>query len=315
MIRYALNMDVPPSRFPFSYDNGLLFVGSCFSEHIAKRLRERYWNLEALPNGIAFNPLSILEPLKRIIDGADYSSGDLISHNGLWHGKYHHGAFSEVNREDALRKMNHVLHEFKRSTKSATHLFVTFGTAYAYSHIASGETFSNCHKIPSAQFEKYLLSSQEIVEEWTNWLREWHGMYPDMKVVFTVSPVKHLRDGVVENNLSKSILLNSVHSLVEAFDFTEYFPAYELVIDDLRDYRFFEMDGAHPSQIAIEYVFEKFCATYLDDPGRSYLKDVEDYLKLSNHKLTRKDGEEAIAFLKRIDEAREHLKSLYGLDI
>lgn len=315
MIRYALNMHVPPGKFPFSHDSSLLFVGSCFSEHISGRLQECAWKVNAMPNGIVFNPLSLADPLQRLLDFRDYTEEDLVADNGLWHGKYHHGSFSEINESDALRKMNHRLHDFRRSLDKATHLFITFGTAWAYRYKSTGETFANCHRIPQDRFEKYLLTHDQVFEVWKAVLERWHQAYPDMKVVLTVSPVKHLRDGVVENNRSKSVLISAALDLVDQFDFTEYFPAYELVNDDLRDYRFYESDGAHPNALAIQYVFDRFCETYLDDPGKTYLKDMKEYLQMSRHKILKEDAEETRLFMSKLEAMRMRLNEIYGVDL
>ncbi len=312
MIRYSLNMQVPVSRFPFSHEDELIFLGSCFSEHISDRLSELFWKVQAMPNGIVFNPVSLADPFVRLAEHEDYTDEDLIFYQGLWHGKYHHGSFSEINPQDALRKMNHHLHEFRRALKQASHIFITFGTAYAYRYKPSGDTVANCHKIPQDQFEKYLLDSAGIVEIWSEVLSRLNQLYPDLKVVFTVSPVKHLRDGVVENTLSKSILHTSVHALCNKFEFAEYFPSYELITDDLRDYRFYESDGAHPNHLAIDYVMDHFMACYLDDPGKQYLKDVREYQNMSRHRILREDAEETRKFLNQLDQLREKINRLYG---
>lgn len=314
-IRYALEMEIPPSRFPFSHDAQLMFLGSCFSENISEKLRTLSWKVESMPNGIVFNPFSLSDPLKRIIENRDYTESDLILHNGFWHGKYHHGSFSESNISDALRKMNHALHEFKRAFSKSSHLFITFGTAFAYRFIDSGETFANCHKIPQSQFDKYLLKADEIVDEWMGICSSLHQLFPDLKLIFTVSPVKHLRDGVVENLHSKSILISAVHELVDKLDYSEYFPAFELVNEDLRDYRFFDNDGAHPNAMAIEYVFDRFCSTYLDDPGISYLKDMVEYVSMTKHRIIKEEGEDYVRFMANLEEKRKKIKSIYNVDL
>ncbi len=315
MIRYSLNMQVPPSRFPFSHEDQLIFLGSCFSEHISDRLQELSWKVTAMPNGIVFNPVSLAEPFQRILESKDYTENDLVFHQGLWHGKYHHGSFSEVNVQDALRKMNHNLHELKRSLQHSSHVFVTFGTAYAYRYKQSGDTFANCHKIPQDQFEKYLLHPSQIELIWAEILQKLHQHYPDLKVIFTVSPVKHLRDGVAENSRSKAILLSTVHTLTEQFDFSEYFPAFELVAEDLRDYRFYELDGAHPNSMSIDYVMDKFCECYLDDPGKAYLKDMLEYQSMSRHRILRVDAEESRKFMSKLEQLRQKISELYGVEL
>lgn len=315
MIRYALNIE--PRKFEpgLDYHDGIVFLGSCFSDHISQRLKERNFSVLAQTNGVVFNPISLSEPLLRIFGKGDYTDKDLIFHKGLWHSKYHHSSFSEPGKEDLLRKINHDLHEFKRYLHAARWMFITFGSAYVYEELDSNTIVANCHKIPQNQFRKRLLSVGEISEGWVRMLKELKSFNPNLKTVFTVSPVKHLRDGVVENTISKSTLFIAIQSILNEVGSSLYFPAFELVNDDLRDYRFYDSDGAHPNNLAIDYVYDKFCDTVFNEQTKVYAADLDRYLKMSRHRIQREDGEEYLHFMKQLESERDSLRDKYDLDI
>lgn len=315
-IRYALNLEIPPVKDGIDYHDGLVLTGSCFTDHMTFRLNERFFSVFSQPCGVVFNPLSLADPFLRVLGASgDYDDNDLLHHGGIWHSKHHHGSFSEPGRPDVLRHANHMLHELKRKLHAARWLFVTFGTGWTYRLKDTGETVANCHKIPQSKFDKKLATSEEVTEVWERVISGLQEFNPQLRVVLTVSPVRHLRGGAVENNLGKAVLLLAVRTLCERFEHVSYFPSYELVTDDLRDYRFYEQDGAHPNPIAIEYVYEKFCAAYMNQETLAYVGDVDAYLRMSRHRLLREDGEEYIQFMKNLEQARENLRSKYDLEI
>lgn len=313
MFRYALHMELQPSSLAIDYREPLVFMGSCFSEHIASRLTDLGFKIGKPANGVVFNPLSLAHPFQRILLNQDYSEADLVFYNGLWHGKFHHGVFSELNQADVLLRMNAALRALKISLESSKTIFVTFGSAYVYQWNESVEIFANCHKIPQSKFSKRLLSVVEIVDAWQKLITGFQRIYPHIQFVFTVSPVKHLRDGVVENNLSKSTLFLAIHQLQKANSNLHYFPAYELVNDDLRDYRFYESDGAHPNAMAVDYVFDQFVKSMLNVPSQAYIQDLLKYQVMSRHKLIHADAEEGLKFLKKLDAFRDELELKYQI--
>lgn len=308
-------MDVPQYDKTIHYKDVLVFSGSCFSEHIANSLTDLNFNVYSQPNGVVFNPISIADAFLRVCSGEDYAEKELVHHNGLWHSKYHHGSFSESNKTDVLKKANHELHTLKRQLKVATHLFITFGSTYVYKLKETDEIVANCHKLPSSNFEKQLLKTKDFVPQWVALVEQLEKLFPQLQFVFTVSPVKHLRDGVIENNLSKSTLLLGIQEIREKHPKTEYFPAFELVNDDLRDYRFYEQDAAHPNSLAIDYVLERFKESMLDSESKQYCIDIEKYLKSSRHRIQRADGEEYLHFMRQLETMRNDLQSKYGLEL
>lgn len=315
MIRYNLNMQVPAALKAINYTDQLVFAGSCFSEHISNRLSELGFQVSALPNGIVFHPLSVLEPFRRILSGSDFTEEDLIFHNGYWHGIYHHGAFSETTVSEALHRMNHNLHQLKRDLTNASHLYLTFGTAWTYALKSDARIVANCHKVPQTEFSKSLLSLETMETACTDVFIQLQKRFPKLQIVLTVSPVKHLRDGIVENLHSKSLLLVLCHRLRDQMTNIDYFPAYEIVNEDLRDYRFFESDGAHPNKLAIDCVMEKFTGSSCNVVTQDYIRDIGDFNKLCAHKVQREGSQEYIRLMATIEQKRAQLSALYQVEL
>ncbi|HEY1046726.1 MAG TPA: GSCFA domain-containing protein [Bacteroidia bacterium] len=313
-IRY--NLDFVPAQIQpaINYKDLLVFSGSCFSEHISARLSDLNFRVADSANGVVFNPLSMAETFMRALNHIDFNDNDLIHHNGLFHGKYHHGRYSGIRASDVLHKMNHDLSEFRQNLKSASHIFLTFGSAYAYFMDQEVLPVANCHKVPSDRFKKRLLTQEEMMLTWHEVVKELKSLNPKVNIVTTVSPVKHLKDGVVENSLSKSILIVLCHAMRSELD-CQYFPAFELVQDDLRDYRFYEKDGAHPNSLAIEYVFERFKLVCLDEQSQAFASAVSEYKKMCAHKIINGDGEAYIKFMSSLEKKRDELNALYGIEL
>jgi hypothetical protein len=313
MIRYALDFNPKEFEIQLNYTDEIIFTGSCFSDHIAKRMSEEGFKVYAQPNGVVFNPISLSESFKRVYDQNDYTEDDLIFNNGFWHSIYHHGSFSETNVSEVLKHINHELHEFKKVLKNCKFLFVTFGTSYVYRSIEDKKIFANCHKLPQNSFNKSLLSVSDIYNTWEPILNQLKELSPDIQVVFTVSPVKHLKDGVVENNLSKSTLILAIHELLKLDSNVKYFPVYELINDDLRDYRFYESDGAHPNSDAVEYVYQKLKLSVFNPKTISFSDDLEKYNKLVKHRVQKDSGDEYIKLMKHIEDTRQSLEERYKI--
>jgi hypothetical protein len=293
-IKYALDMRMPDYQDKINYKDSLLFLGSCFSENIYAKLKELNFDVHDSPNGIVFNSLSIAQPFFQVLSNQLYKEEDLVHHDGLWYGLNHHGSYSNENLNTCLNKMNHELIAFKNKLKHVSHVFVTIGTSFAYYYSKMDYPVANCHKIPQTMFEKKRLSLDEQLQIWNKLLEQLHDKFPQIKFVFTVSPVKHLKDGVVENVLSKSILIQLCHSLVESHSFVNYFPSFELVNEDLRDYRFFESDGAHPSPIAVQYVFNKLKESMFDSQSYAFIEEISGILKFKNHRIINASEEQKL---------------------
>lgn len=281
-IRYSLDIAIPALKHRLGYEHGIVMAGSCFTENIGQRLQHLLLDVAINPNGIVFNPVSLAEPFKRIVEARPYSEEDLLHHNGLWSGLHHHGRFTSKDKKQFLEAINSAHEAFTASLKKASLLVLTFGTAWVYHLKERDSIVANCHKLPAEMFSKHLLTTSEIVELWSDVSAKLKAMNPSLDIIFTVSPVRHLRDGVHENNLSKAVLLLAVNQLAK--EKGSYFPAYELVNDDLRDYRFYDADGAHPNSMAIDYVFDKFIQYAFTDKSQQVMKAVSDYRKLEQHR-------------------------------
>lgn len=285
--------------FEISYNTPVLFLGSCFTENIGSLMDERKFPVSINPFGVVYNPVSVDLVLNRIVNGQPYNENDLIKHNNLWLSLQHHTKLSNESKSACLDDINKSLsasHEFWQKAKC---LIITFGTARVYTYKETGEPVANCHKIPASKFTRSLLSVDEIVKRWGELLRRILKDKPDLKVIFTVSPVRHWKDGANGNQLSKSILLLAANELVKQFQENSfYFPSYEIMMDDLRDYRFYNSDMLHPSPLAVSYIWEQFCHSVLSSSAIDLSKDIEKIIQAANHRPLNKQTKEHKQFIR-----------------
>lgn len=256
-MKFRTEIDIYPSENKLTQQDRLIALGSCFSQAVGSRLDEGGISTAVNPMGVLFNPVSIASVVKRSLEGREYTRDDLYKDNN---GIYHLLAFeSRRQNKDAaalLETVNHDFTKFSQTLAEADCLLVTFGTAWCFSHIPTDKVVGNCHKLPDSEFERFLCPTNEIVDLWEDIVSQ----VP--RIIFTVSPVRHLNAGLHGNTLSKARLHLAVENLCESSPKVEYFPAYEALIDDLRDYRFYADDMKHPSNQAEEYIFEKFTGCY-----------------------------------------------------
>ncbi|UYQ94392.1 GSCFA domain-containing protein [Chitinophaga horti] len=294
---FHLQFPVMPLPQPIQYDQKILMAGSCFAEEVGAMLQSGRFDVMLNPNGILFNPLSIVKSVNQYLDQRTYTEADLFQHNGAWHSYDHHSRFSGTDKEAVLAQINASQAAAAKQLKEADWLIITLGSAFGYTLKEGGQLVGNCHKMPQQQFNKKLHSAEEIITAIDNMMHRLFFANRKVKIIFTVSPVRYVRDGVVENNLSKAILLQAVHHLVNKFDRLYYFPAYELVIDDLRDYRFYKEDMVHPNAQAVQYVWEKFAGACLHQQAQATLKLVEDVSRARRHRPIIEDSEQHRQFL------------------
>lgn len=283
-MNFRLTFPVAPLEPSLQYSDKILLAGSCFAEEIGHRLQQHKFNVQVNPNGILFNPLSIAQSMQSYMDGKQYTDTDVFLHEDLWHSWDHHSRFSGPVQETVLAHMNQAQAAACKRLQEADWIIITLGSAYVYALKENGRAVGNCHKVPDAAFYKRLLSTDEIIATLDNMMHRLFFSNRKVNILFTVSPVRYIRDGIVENNLSKAILLQAVHHLVNKFDRLFYFPAYELVMDDLRDYRFYKEDLVHPNELAIQYVWEHFSASCLHPDAQQLEKQIADILKARQHK-------------------------------
>ncbi len=268
-----ITLSPPPERIRHS--DKILLLGSCFTEHISSRLAQGGFAIASNPQGILFNPVSTAQALENVLSNRRWQEADLFPLHGLWNSWQHHSRFSHIDAQAALAAMNAATSAAFTLLQEARWIIITLGTSFQYVLREGGMPVANNHRAPGQHFEKKLLSTEEIVNTWRALLEKLFAERPAVRVVFTVSPVRHARDGAVANNRSKGRLLDAVHTLCEQFpEKCLYFPAYELVVDVLRDYRFYDLDLIHPNHAATSYVWEQFVEHWMAPADRPLLEEM-----------------------------------------
>ena len=268
---------------PIHHTDKLLLIGSCFTENIATKLKQHKFTVLENPNGILFNPISIAKSLQSYISNQPITGEDLFYQNECWNSWEHHSRFSHPDKTICLQGIHEAAQEASNFIVKADWIFITLGSAFVY-ELENRQVVANCHKVPTDKFRKTLLRVEQVVAAFTNMLDELLSVNPAAKIIFTVSPVRHLRDGFVENNRSKAALIQAVHHLTDTRDGVFYFPAFELVIDDLRDYRFYAEDMVHPNYAATNYVWEKFVPACIDEDTQKLMKEINIINSARSHK-------------------------------
>jgi lysophospholipase L1-like esterase len=294
---FRTTFQIEESKNKISYQSHTLWIGSCFTENLGLWLQEHGVQSVVNPFGILYNPFSIYTSLKRIISGNKYDDSELEFFNGKYISFDHHGRFSGNDREIVLSGINKSLLEAESKIKKADWLFITFGTAAAFKKTSSGKLVANCHKIPGTEFDRILLPPEQMLSQWNNLIKEIQRINSNIQIVFTLSPVRHWRDGATENQRSKSMLNSLIHNIIDNNDNCAYFPAYEIMMDDLRDYRFYAKDMIHPSDVAVEYIRKRFLEIYFETKDLETLKKVQKLVKASLHRTEDSNPEEAKTFL------------------
>lgn len=295
-------VDIPVFSWQTGYSKKNMFLGSCFTENIGNRMKGLKYHVDINPFGILYNPGSVASGLHILLDNKEITSEDLIEKGGLWHSFYHHGRFSSHNQITTLESINSRIKSSSEFLKEANFLFITFGTSWVYRYKKTGQFVSNCHKIPAKEFDRVRMSVDEIVQEYNDLFIEIKKINPSLKVIFTVSPIRHWKDGAIENQRSKSVLLLVIDKLMKEFgeEFCAYFPAYEIVMDELRDYRFYAEDMIHLTDVAVNHVWERFGLSLIDAESREISKRVNNIVQAFNHKPLHPKSTEYSKFLDQI---------------
>lgn len=293
---FHLEFAPKPFDVKINHQQSLLLIGSCFTEQIGTKLSNHKFSILDNPNGILFNPVSITRAISSYISNKQYTEADLFYQNECWNSWEHHSRFSHPDKKICLQGINDYQIKAHDFLKKADWLLITLGSAFVY-ELENKEVVANCHKVPTDKFNKRLLQVEEVFADLQKMIKEAVTFNPQLKIIFTISPVRHLRDGFVENNRSKATLIQVVHQLVEKNNNCLYFPAYELVIDDLRDYRFFAEDMVHPNYAATSYVWEKFIATCIDESSQQLMKGIAVIVAAKNHKPFNPTSEQHKEFL------------------
>lgn len=283
-MNFRTEVDLPKKETEIRHSDQIMLFGSCFAENIGNLLLTNKFRCDVNPFGILYNPLSVAEAVRRILADKAYEEEELFCSSGRWYSFMHHGAFSGNSCEEC---MTHINSRLKRASRELPHLdwlMITWGTAWVYTLKETGMIVGNCHKLPDKLFSRRLLGVEEIVQAYAVLLEEVRKVNPAIRVLFTISPIRHIKDGLHGNQISKSTLLLAVHVLQQRFPNCFYFPSYEIMMDELRDYRFYAEDMLHPSPLAITYLWECFADSYFSPQTFQILKEWEVVRKALNHK-------------------------------
>lgn len=309
---FRTEVKIPDFGSKTGYTKKNMFVGSCFTENIGTRMEDLKYSTDINPFGILYNPESVSNCLNMLLDDRTVSQADLVFHGGLWHSFSHHGRFSGENEVETLQQINRQLLVSSEFLKTADFLFLTFGTAWIYRYKKTGEVVANCHKIPDNEFTRSRLSVTEIVEDYIQLIGKLRNINPGIQIVFTVSPIRHWKDGAVENQRSKSILHVAIDEIISRnSERSSYFPAYELVMDELRDYRFYAPDMLHISDVAVDFIWDKFQQALIDAESRRISGLVQKVVQAARHKPFNKNTPEYKQFVLQIQEQINKLEKEY----
>lgn len=304
-------VDIKPCKELITHEDHILMLGSCFSDHIGKKLANALFSVDINPFGVLYNPVSILNSVEILLNGKLFGTNDLFHYGSLWNSFSHSSLFSAPDVRQALDNINSRLEYSINNWSKTTYLMVTFGTAWVFEDADSGKVVSNCHKLPSVRFVRRRLEVDEIVSQWSILISKLNALYPALKIVFTVSPVRHWKDGPHDNNLSKSILLLAIDALVKSYSHVHYFPAYEIQMDELRDYRFYADDMLHPSDMAVNYIWEKFSDMFFDKETLAIKKAAEQLSASLAHRPIHQGTIEYEKFMNYLNKQKEEILIQY----
>lgn len=298
------------SNVQLDHKNQILSLGSCFANHIGNRLKNLKFNILLNPFGTLYNPVSIFNSVRILGQKKHFGETDLIFHQGIYSSWYHHSDFSSMNAQDCLSKINQAIVGANHFLQYTDRVLITYGTARVYNLKSNGETVSNCHKIPASEFIHQCLNVAQIqlcIEETIGLLQKFN---PAMKIILTVSPIRHLKDGFEGNMLSKASLIVAIHQIISSNPDVFYFPSYEILMDDLRDYRFYEKDMLHPNEQAIDYIWMNFIDSLISEDSKNTLPEIDRIMKALAHRPSYPNSPEHISFCEKINKWIENLHQI-----
>lgn len=306
-MKFSTEVSLPTSPFSLSHQDRITSFGSCFSENIGEKLEAHKFDVCTNPYGILFNPVSISKAIRESLDHTLYTETDVHYHKEKYFSFNHHSKYAGIEKVEVLDKINSSIGLSNSYLKESKALILTLGTAWVYRLIESNEVVANCYKLPGSLFTKELLSVKEIVAEVSEAINKLRAVNPDVTFITTISPVRHWKDGVVENQQSKATLHIALKELNEEFQNSVYFPSYEILLDELRDYRFYAEDMLHPSKFAIDYIWEKFADTFFSKQTKELNQRIAQINRENNHKPFNLESNEFMAFAKQLIERENKL--------
>ncbi len=316
-MQFTTKIPIPKSNHPINYHSKMISLGSCFASNIAEKFNYYKFQNTVNPFGILFHPLAIHEVIKRVIHQDFFKESDVFFHNERWHCFDAHSDLSAMHQGELVHNLNQKFVDLKLQIESASHILITYGTAWVYREKTSRKIVANCHKVPQSQFEKELLSSVKVQDTIQETIALIQSVNSKANITFTVSPVRHLKDGFVENQQSKANLIIGIHQAIHQQQTTDnrqfltYFPSYEIMMDELRDYRFYAEDMIHPNQVAINYIWERFVATSISSDVLPIMDEVESIQKALSHKPFHPDSDSHQKFLLKLSQRIAHLQNQF----
>lgn len=309
-MRLKTQVPISKAAIPIDYQSSLLLLGSCFVENIGNKLQ--YYKFAVLQNpfGILFHPGAIENLVLRAVNAKNFKEEELFHRNERWHCFDAHSDLSDPSKEALLQKLNTGLKHTRQQIGIASHIVITLGTAWAYRHLKKNSLVANCHKVPQKDFSKELLSTKNIIQRLERIIEAIRLINAKATIIFTVSPVRHLKDGFTENQLSKAHLFAALNPVLEHQN-VAYFPAYEILMDELRDYRFYEPDMMHPNQLAIDYIWEQFQENWVSEQAYGLMEKVDEVQKGLSHKPFHKESVEHQKFVKTLQRKIAYLQKEY----
>lgn len=312
-MKFSTVVPIKVAKDRIKYDDKILSMGSCFAVNISDKLKNYQFQSAVNPFGILFHPIAIERVIEYAVNGHEFTSEDVFCHNEVWSSFIAHSDLNELDEEDIVTKLNVKLFDLQTALRESTFLYITLGTAWVYEHIESGMVVANCHKVAQSNFKKRLLSYDEVCASLSNIIKLIKTINPTIQIVFTVSPVRHFKDGIIENQRSKSVLFTALHDVLDqqSEGAVSYFPSYEIVMDELRDYRFYKADMLHPNELAIDYVWERFNTIWIHPDMYPIMQKVDDVQKGLNHRPFNPTAEQHLAFLDTLVEKIDYLLEKY----
>jgi hypothetical protein len=314
---FFTEINIPEFSWKMDYSKSMMFLGSCFSENMGQKMIDLKYQVDMNPFGILYNPESIANSLKIVLEKRIFTADDLFNDQGLWNSFYHHSRFSDVNKEFALEKINNRIAQSHEFLKTLDFMVITFGSSWVYQLKKTGQIVSNCHKINASEFKRFRLEVLEVTELYHELLSKIWKLNPQLKIIFTVSPIRHWKDGAVGNQVSKATLLLAIDHLKHDFEGRglSYFPSYELMMDELRDYRFYAEDMIHLSSVAIDYIFDRFSKFIISKESSQISNKVLKIRKAMLHRPVNVESVEYEKFLRlTLDEINQLNSNFPTLD-
>ena len=310
-MNFTTKIPIQKSNLPIDYASKIVLLGSCFAENMGEKFEYFKFQTAINPFGIIFNLVSLCRIIERSVQKNYFTENDIFFHNELWHCFDVHSELSNSDKDAFLESLNDLINSTNKQLNDSTHIIITLGTSWVYRNIETNEIVANCHKVPQKQFTKELLSIETIVQSLESILFHVSILNPNCNFIFTVSPVRHIKDGFVENTLSKAHLITGIHNLKLETRNSQYFPAYEIMMDELRDYRFYTEDMLHPNQTAIDYIWIKFFENYISESVFGLMKEICSIQKGLQHRPFNPNTESHQKFLNQLDLKIKTIKNQY----